>query len=524
MRARLALLVGGLLAEGGLLAARFDALPLRDRSSAWWAVALAQTGFLLPLATSVITAGVLLGGSQSWHLGPDAVALGRPRRRTVALVVAHLLAFVLLFRLTAAVFEEGGSGFAAVAWVLTTCTLVGTAAAAALPRGAVAACGRHAAAALLSAAVIGSIAWRLGQVTAAWWQPLSRSTLGLVQAILRLFTREPVVDPAVSLIGTPSFQVTIAPKCSGYEGIGLITVFLGAYFWTFRRTLRFPHAFLLLPLGMLAMWLANGTRIAALIGLGTLVSPELAVGGFHANSGSLLLCGVALGIGWAARRSPFFAIVDAPQATSTNPTAAYLAPLVVGVAVSMATGAVARDPFDPLYGVRVIAVLATLWAYRRHYPRGEGWSWGALGIGAIVFVLWMALEPAPTAASPVGRALSAAPAGWAAAWLAFRVSGAVITVPLAEELAFRGYLGRRLVARDFERVPLRRFSWLGFLASSLAFGALHQRFVAGTIAGMLYAVAVYRRGTLADAVIAHATTNALLAGYVLVTGSWSLWQ
>jgi len=40
---------------------------------------------------------------------------------------------------------------------------------------------------------------------------------------------------------------------------------------------------------------------------------------------------------------------------------------------------------------------------------------------------------------------------------------------------------------------------------------------------MLYAAAVYRRGSLADAVIAHATTNALLAAYVLTTGSWWLW-
>jgi len=400
--------------------------------------------------------------------------------------------------------------------------MLATAAMAALPRGAIPVSGRQVAAALLSAALIGSIAWRVGQITEDWWQPLSRSTLRLVQVLLGLFTRDPLLVPESFLVGTRSFQVTIAPKCSGYEGIGLITVFLAAYFWLFRRVLRFPHAFLLLPLGMLAMWLANGARIAALIGIGTLISPELAVGGFHANSGSLLLCGVALGIGWAARRSSFFTLTDAPRAATTNPTAAYLAPLVVGLAVSMATGAVARDAFDPLYGVRVVAVLATLWVYRRHYPRAEGWSWSAPGIGVVVFVLWMALAPATTP-SPVGRALAAAPAGGAAAWLALRVIGAVVTVPMAEELAFRGYLGRRLVAHEFERVPFRRFSWLGFLASSLAFGALHQRFVAGTTAGMLYAAAVHRRGVLADAVVAHATTNALLAAYVLATGSWSLW-
>jgi membrane protease YdiL (CAAX protease family) len=40
---------------------------------------------------------------------------------------------------------------------------------------------------------------------------------------------------------------------------------------------------------------------------------------------------------------------------------------------------------------------------------------------------------------------------------------------------------------------------------------------------MLYAVALYRRRQIIDAIVAHATTNALLSGYVIATGSWSQW-
>jgi hypothetical protein len=39
---------------------------------------------------------------------------------------------------------------------------------------------------------------------------------------------------------------------------------------------------------------------------------------------------------------------------------------------------------------------------------------------------------------------------------------------------------------------------------------------------MLYAIALYRRGELADAIVAHATTNGLIAGYALTTGDLSL--
>jgi CAAX prenyl protease-like protein len=138
----------------------------------------------------------------------------------------------------------------------------------------------------------------------------------------------------------------------------------------------------------------------------------------------------------------------------------------------------------------------------------------------------MALEKvfAENAGDSMASELVTLPATWATAWLCCRVVGSVITVPIAEELAFRGFLIRRLVSADFEKVPATRFSWFAFLLSSAAFGILHQdRWLAGVIAGMLYALALYRRGELADAIVAHATTNALIAGYVLATGSWGLW-
>ena len=109
-------------------------------------------------------------------------------------------------------------------------------------------------------------------------------------------------------------------------------------------------------------------------------------------------------------------------------------------------------------------------------------------------------------------------------WLAFRVVGSVITVPIAEELAFRGYLIRRLVASDFTTVRPGQFTWLSFVISSMLFGVLHGRWLAGTLAGMAYALALYRRGEIVDAIVAHATTNALIAGFVLATGNWSLWS
>ena len=99
-----------------------------------------------------------------------------------------------------------------------------------------------------------------------------------------------------------------------------------------------------------------------------------------------------------------------------------------------------------------------------------------------------------------------------------------IPVPIAEELAFRSFLIRRIISPHFESVASRSVTLVPVLISAIAFGLLHgDRWLAGTIAGLLYAFAYLRRGRIGDAVAAHAATNALLAGYVLLLGKWSLW-
>jgi CAAX prenyl protease-like protein len=84
---------------------------------------------------------------------------------------------------------------------------------------------------------------------------------------------------------------------------------------------------------------------------------------------------------------------------------------------------------------------------------------------------------------------------------------------------------RRIVSPAFASVKGQSVTLLAVLISSIAFGVLHgDRWLAGMIAGLLYAFAFLRRGgKIGDAVAAHAMTNTMLAGYVLLWGKWSLW-
>jgi exosortase E/protease (VPEID-CTERM system) len=334
--------------------------------------------------------------------------------------------------------------------------------------------------------------------------------------------------PATLTLGTPAFSVEIAPECSGYEGIGLILVFLSLYLFFFRRELRFPLALALLPLGAVIIWALNLVRVVALIAIGDAGWPDVALGGFHSQAGWLAFNAVGLGFVALTRKGRYFSTVDRELVRQRLPdsTSPYLAPFLMLLVVAMITGAVSAG-FDWLYPARLVVLGAVLWAFRKSYA-SLNWSASWLGVacGVAAFAIWMLLLPAETngkANWPL--ALQSAGSGWATAWLVARTIGYVIAVPVAEELAFRGYLTRRFWRLEADASHLGTFAWGAFFLSSAIFGAFHgQLWVAGTLAGMLFALALYHRRSIGDAVLAHATTNGLIAAYVFTTGHWSAWS
>lgn len=361
-----------------------------------------------------------------------------------------------------------------------------------------------------------------------FWDSLATPTLQLVHLILSCFFSDLVYQPDMFLVGTGSFPVKISYACSGIEGVSLISIFLAIYLWLFRTELRFPQAFWLFPLGIIIIWLANAVRIVMLIVIGAFFSPEIALGGFHAQAGWIAFTLIALGAIALSNRMQFFTVTepDIPVVRNNKSlAAALLTPLLVLMAVTIATSAMSSSGFDLLYPLRMIAVAVTLYYFSKTYQGlGWSWSWQAPATGTVVFIIWMLLEPnVDSSKTALSQGLAELTNASAAVWLGFRVLGSVITVPLAEELAFRGYLIRKLTAANFEDVALGQFSWFSFVLTSVLFGVLHDRWIAGSLAGMGYALALYRRGQIGDAVIAHMTTNALIAIFALTQARWSLW-
>jgi exosortase E/protease (VPEID-CTERM system) len=366
---------------------------------------------------------------------------------------------------------------------------------------------------------------------APWlWQHATSATFSMVTAALRPFLGDLAADPVTYTIGTSKFAVTILAGCSGVEGMGLILVFSVLWLWFCRRECRFPQALLLLPAGVGILWLLNILRIAALILIGNAGAVSVAVGGFHSQAGWIAFNAVALGFSLTAQRVPWFTVrprMRVLEAGSTeNPAAAYLMPFLAILAAAMLARA-ASGGFEWLYPLRFFAAAASLWFFWPKYSKLD-WSfgWVAPVVGSLVFALWIGLDLVSGVHKDNGLAagLAVLPASGRLAWLAFRALAAVVTVPIAEELAFRGFLLRRLISADFESVSLRTLTVASMLISSAAFGLLHgDRWLAGTLAGMLYAGALLWRGRIGDAVVAHGVTNALIAACVLFGGNWSLW-
>jgi hypothetical protein len=182
-----------------------------------------------------------------------------------------------------------------------------------------------------------------------------------------------------------------------------------------------------------------------------------------------------------------------------------------------------------LYPVKIAAVLVLLAVFWRHYEElrraalGRTVALVAVVAGAVVLVLWISLD-APWMI--VGSASGYDPkVGNAIDWpLALvRIAGAALVVPVMEELFWRSFLMRWIEAAEFQSVDPAQLGVKSFVITIFLFGFEHNLWLAGMVAGAVYAWLYKRYRTLWAPIVAHAVTNGLLGAWVVATGNWSYW-
>jgi len=378
----------------------------------------------------------------------------------------------------------------------------------------------------LNAALAALIATGVWEQSENLWSSTAALTFRLVKAVLTPILPTMTADAATHVIRTNNFAVEVTQKCSGLEGLGLMLAFCIMWLVYFRREYIFPRALVLIPISLAAIFGLNVLRISVLMLIGNAGYGEVASYGFHSQAGWIAFNAVACALVYFSRRSASLnrsaVIVDTTE--THNPTAPYLMPLLAILAAGVLSHALSGH-FEILYPLRFVAGAGALYYYRRTILQFH-WNFTCRGpaVGVFVGLVWLVAARELSPAGPMPWELqSFGPLG-SSLWITVRALASITTVPIAEEIAYRGYLMRRLMNSDFESVSYRSVRLFAVLITAIVFGVAHGAFwLPGILAGIAYGLLLRHTGRIGEAVVAHAVSNALIVICVLAANMWQLW-
>lgn len=214
-------------------------------------------------------------------------------------------------------------------------------------------------------------------------------------------------------------------------------------------------------------------------------------------------------------------------------TAAYIAPFLIFVGVMTIEKSFAM-PGVYWYPLRFILSLAAILLLSRPYlTLRPSAPLASVTIGIAVLIIWVAPDQLfhyrnhwLFENSMMGKASSSLPSDLqgSTGFLILRCISSFALVPVLEELFWRGWMMRWLINRDFVKVPLGTYEAGAFWVVALLFASEHGPYwEVGLAAGVIYNRWLMRTRNLADCILAHAVTNALLCGWVLLTRQWQYW-
>lgn len=189
-----------------------------------------------------------------------------------------------------------------------------------------------------------------------------------------------------------------------------------------------------------------------------------------------------------------------------------------------------------VYVAKTFAVAILLAIFWKRYTAIR-WSFWPLGValGVIGVVQWVGMQlwlqghvawfkpPDAAAVFNPERDIPSPALRWA--FVGVRLAGATLVVPVMEELFWRDYLWRRVIApNDFKLAAVGEWDAKAFALVPLLFAAVHGNWWLTAVGwGFLIGGLLAFTRSLGACIAMHAVTNLLLGLYVLRYRDWAFW-
>ena len=212
---------------------------------------------------------------------------------------------------------------------------------------------------------------------------------------------------------------------------------------------------------------------------------------------------------------------------------AYVAPMATFLLLTQ-VGAWWKSLYPASYVAKAIIVAIMLFALRRHFTkiRWNHWWLGVI-VGVIGIFQWVGMQlwlqkhfeffkPSPDVFNAFDTFATPAVL-WS--FIVIRIASATLVVPVMEELFWRDYLWRYILAPNaFKLAKVGEKHWMPIVIVSGAFALVHGNWwLTAIVWGLMIACLLVYTKSLGACIIAHGTTNLLLALYVLRTKDWAFW-
>jgi CAAX prenyl protease-like protein len=184
----------------------------------------------------------------------------------------------------------------------------------------------------------------------------------------------------------------------------------------------------------------------------------------------------------------------------------------------------------------LVAMAAVLPGYRQFPFRVSPLAFAVGAIGVVLWIVLCKLELEARLLGPLGYdkiadlgrrpgfnplAEMADRPALAYAFLAIRLLGLAVVVPLIEEFFIRGFVMRFVIDADWPKVPFGTLTPTAAAAGTLLPMLMHPaELFAAAVWFTLVTWLMFKTKNIWDCVAAHAVTNGLLGAYVLATGEW----